>query len=391
MKKIAIALLLVVPGVMFAQKEVKPNINKAISSLRAGKYDEAKSMIDLATTYEKTMNDSKTWFYRGIIYGALDTTSTYKSTENLALISAESFKKASDLSGGKTSSLLLTDPSSPLGTLSYDMARDAISNRYLVNGDKLFNSEDYKGALVQFEKGITFKADSTLYQYAGFAAYNADERDKAVQYLMAYANAGGRNSQAITMPALIAYEDQKFDKSLEASRAALKLIPGQKDMKAVELNSLIQLQKYDEAAALLENNLKANPNDAQGHYLLGVLNSELKKFDVAKGNFENALKIDPKHFDSSLALARLHYMDAKVIKDEMNALGISAADKKKKFELDSKYLAKLKEILPYWERTEKINPNDQNVLDGLYTIYGDLDMQDQLSRIEKRYKDLGLE
>lgn len=388
MKKIAIALFLVVPGMVFAQKEVKPNINKAMTSLKAGKYDEAKSMIDAATTYEKTMNEGKTWFYRGIIYGALDTTSAYKSTENLASIAAESLKKANELSGGKANSYFISDAN---GIQLYDQLVGGISQRYLVNGDKLFNSEDYKGALIQFEKGITFKADTTFYQYAGFAAYNAEERDKAVQYLLDYTRNGGRNPQAISMPALIAYEDQKYEKSLEAAREVLKITPQHKDMKAVELNSLIQLQKYDEAAALLESNLKANPNDAQGHYLLGVLNSELKKFDVAKGNFESALKIDPKHFDSALALARLNYQDAKVIKDEMNALGISAADKKKKFELDSKYLAKLKEVLPYWERAEKINPNDQNVLDGLYTIYGDLDNQEQLKRIEKRYKDLGIE
>lgn len=388
MKKIAIALFLVVPGMVFAQKEVKPNINKAMTSLKAGKYDEAKSMIDAATTYEKTMNEGKTWFYRGIIYGALDTTSAYKSTENLASIAAESLKKADELSGGKANAYFISDAN---GIQLYDQLVGGISQSYLIKGDKLFNSEDYKGALIQFEKGITFKADSTFYQYAGFAAYNAEERDKAVQYLLDYARVGGRNQQAVTMPALIAYEDQKFDKSLEASRAALKILPSNKDMKTVELNSLIQLQKYDEAAALLESNLKTNPNDAQGYYLLGVLNSELKKFDLAKGNFESALKIDPKHFDAALALARLNYQDAKVIKDEMNALGISAADKKKKFELDSKYLAKLKEILPYWERAEKINPNDQNVLDGLYTIYGDLDNQEQLKRIEKRYKDLGLE
>jgi hypothetical protein len=54
-------------------------------------------------------------------------------------------------------------------------------------------------------------------------------------------------------------------------------------------------------------------------------------------------------------------------------------------------VAMLKNVLPYWERAEKLNPNSQDVLDGLYTIYGDLDNQPQLQRIEKRYKELGIE
>jgi tetratricopeptide (TPR) repeat protein len=304
-------------------------------------------------------------------------------------VAAASFKKAEELSGGKSSSYFITDASG--GMLLYDQAITSISQQYLVKGDRLFAAEDFKGALKQFEKGIAFRPDTTFYEYAGYAAFNAEERTKCIDMLSAYGKLGGRRSQALTMPALIAYEDQKFDVALSSAREVLKVVPDHKDMKVVELNSLIQLKKYDEAAALLESNLKANPNDAQGHYLLGVLNGELKKFEDSKKNFDDALKIDPKHFDSAISLARLYYQDAKVIKDEMNALGISAADKKKRFELDAKYLEKLKACLPYWERAEKINGNDQGVLDGLYTIYGDLDNQEQLKRIEKRYKELGLE
>jgi cytochrome c-type biogenesis protein CcmH/NrfG len=171
----------------------------------------------------------------------------------------------------------------------------------------------------------------------------------------------------------------------------LKILPDHKDMKSVELNSLIQLQRYDDAATLLQNNVKNNPNDVQGHYLLGVLNTELKRGAEAKKNFEDALKIDPNHFEAGLALARIYYFDAKEIKDQMNSLGISAADKKKRLELDVKYVEKLKVALPFWQKLEKINPNSTDVIDGLYTIHGDLDNQAELKRLEKRYKELGIE
>jgi hypothetical protein len=75
----------------------------------------------------------------------------------------------------------------------------------------------------------------------------------------------------------------------------------------------------------------------------------------------------------------------------MNALGISAADKKKKFELDAVYTTKLREALPNWEKCEKLITSDQEVLDELYSIYSDLDMQPQVKRIEKRFKELGIE
>jgi hypothetical protein len=75
----------------------------------------------------------------------------------------------------------------------------------------------------------------------------------------------------------------------------------------------------------------------------------------------------------------------------MAGLGITAADKKKRFELDAVLVEKLKVALPYWEKAEQLNPSDQEVLDTLQSIYRDLDMQPQLARINARYKELGLE
>jgi hypothetical protein len=85
------------------------------------------------------------------------------------------------------------------------------------------------------------------------------------------------------------------------------------------------------------------------------------------------------------------YKDAADIKAQMAGLGITAADKKKRFELDAVLVEKLKIALPYWEKAEQLNPSDQEVLDTLQTIYRDLDMQQQLSRINARYKELGIE
>lgn len=85
------------------------------------------------------------------------------------------------------------------------------------------------------------------------------------------------------------------------------------------------------------------------------------------------------------------YKSAAVIKKEMSNLGISADDKKKRFELDKVLVEKLKVALPYWEQAEKINPADQEVLDQLYSIYGDLGMDAQVKRVEGRYKELGMD
>jgi tetratricopeptide (TPR) repeat protein len=394
MRKLAFLLFLVVPGVVSAQKEAKPNINKALTALKAGKLEEAKSIIDAATTYEKTMNDGKTWFYRGLIYGALDTTATTASTEDLASVAAASFKKASELAGSKVSSYYVTDKNNT--PVPYDIAINNITNSYLMKGDKLFNAEDFKGALKQFEKGIAFKpTDTTFYEYAGYAAFNGEERPKAVQYLGEYVKLGGRRAQAMTMPALIAYEDQNYEAALTASRDVLKILPAHKDLKAVELNSLIQLKKYDEAATLLEASVKANPNDAQSFYLLGVLNNELQKFEDAKKNFESALAITPDYFDAQYNLANFYLIEIDKTSKAINELGISAANAKKKQELVQKRVKQSEGAIPFLEKAEKmkIPSKDMEIdlLNKLRQLYYYIADDKNDARVGAKLKALGAE
>jgi tetratricopeptide (TPR) repeat protein len=388
--------MLAAPVAVMAQKEAKPNINKAMTALKNGKLDEAKSIIDAATTYEKTMNDGKTWFYRGVIYGALDTTSSYSSTEDLASVAAASLKKAEELSNGKHAVYNIQgDNGLPM---MYDQVVAQIGNAYLMKGDKAFNKEDFKGALQAFEKGIAFKAnhpDTSFYEYAGYAAYNGEERSKAITYLGKYAELGGRRGQALTMPALLAYEDQNWEVALKSAQQTLKIIPNHKDMKAVELNSLIQLKKYDEAAKNVEASIKANPNDAQNYYLFGVLNAELKKDEEAKAAFQNALKIQPDFFDAQFNLANYSLIEIDKTTQDINALGISAANAKKKQELVQKRVKQSEAIIPVLEKAEKMKipskDSEIELMNKLSLLYYYVADDKSSERVAKKLKALGVE
>jgi hypothetical protein len=68
MKRIAFAMLMLAGFAAQAQKPVKPNLNKAATAIKENKWAEAKEILEAATTYEKTQNDGKTWYYRGFIW-----------------------------------------------------------------------------------------------------------------------------------------------------------------------------------------------------------------------------------------------------------------------------------------------------------------------------------
>src|SRR5258706_12647146 len=90
MKKLVMLVLLLAPFAVGAQKEIKPSLPKAEKAMRAGKFDEAKSIIDATVGNTEFMTDkkgqpsknaAKAWYLRGLIYAGIDTTKveTFKS------------------------------------------------------------------------------------------------------------------------------------------------------------------------------------------------------------------------------------------------------------------------------------------------------------------------
>jgi tetratricopeptide (TPR) repeat protein len=395
MKRLTFFMLMLAAAVtVFAQKAPKPNLNKALNSWKEGKLDEAKSMIDLATTYEKTMSDGKTWYYRGLIYASLDTTSneTYKALAPDAFKTAvESFAKADELAGGKDEKYFVQDATGLPQLKSQQLL--VWANGYLNKGANFYQEEDFKSAIENFEKvQQIIPNDTTAYFYSGFAANQAEEYDKALENFTKYIEKGGKSSDAYSLMINInSGPKENKEKALAIVREAKAKFPNNPDFPKVEIGLLIDLKRIDEAKSGLEAAIAKEPNNKILHFYLGYTNATLNKFEDAKKNYEAALKIDPQYFEAQLYLAKMMYNDAAVIKKEMANLGISAEDKKKRFALDKQLVEKLKLALPYWEKAEKLNPTDQEVLDVLYSIYTDLDMQEQIKRIDKRYKELGMD
>lgn len=393
MKKVIILLVVALPLTLVAQKPIKPNLNKALSSRNSGKLDEAKQMIDVCEADPKLSLDAKTWFYSGLIYASIDT-STNEKYKSLAPNAFEkvlaSFAKADELNKNSKNELFYTDNSSFIPVTKPDVI-DRMNGYYLNLGAAAYQEDDFKAALFNFEKAQKIKPqDTTSYFYAGIVANTDEDYAKAASYMQSYLNNGGVAVEAYYV-IINAHAQTDKAKAIEVAREARAKYPANVELPKMEIQYLIELDRVQEAKTGLEAAVKNEPNNVVLHYFLAFTNFKMGDYDAAKASCENALKIDPNSFDAQLLLAKAYFVDAEVIKKQMASLGISEADKKKRFELDKVYVEKLKVALPYWEKAEKLNPNDSEVLDALYLIYGDLDNQAGTKRIEKRYKELGLD
>lgn len=377
-----------------AQKKKKPNINRALKSMQDGQIAEAKEMIDDATTYEKTMNDGKTWYYRGLIYATIDTSSNaaIKALADEPFQTAmESFAKADEL-GKAGSEYFVTSPGTIMPvTKTQQIAQ--LANFYLNRGANLYQSDSLEEALKNFEKTqVVIPEDTTAYLYAGFVANALDDYDKSIANFRKFIDFGGTNPDAYSI-IINTYSGPKDDKekALEVTREAMAKFPENPEFPKVEIGLLIDLDKISEAKTGLEQAVAREPDNKTFQFYLGYVNSKLENWEEAKKNFEEALRIDPSYFDAQYYLAQIYLIDASKILDQVKNLGISAADKKKQAELDKVLVQKYKLALPHWEKAEKLKPNDLDVLDRLRTIYYYLGDDANEKRVSQKLKTLNAE
>jgi tetratricopeptide (TPR) repeat protein len=393
MKRIAFLMLMLAVTSVHAQKQPKPNLNKILSLYRDGKLAEAKEMADAATTFEKTKDDGKTWYYRGLVYAALDTTSNeqLKALEPQPLqVAIESFAKADSMAG--KSEYFIPGPDGVLPVTKSQQIQN-LANFYLNQGATLYQEDKLEEALIAFEKTQTvYPQDTTSYFYGGFVANGLEQWDKAITNFEKYIAMGGTSPDAHSLLINIhsgAKEDK--EKALQYAQAAKAKFPNNAEFPKVEIGLLIDLNRVEEAKGGLEAAVKSEPDNKIYNFYLGYVNSKMEKWDEARKNFENALRIDPAYFDAQYYLAQIYLIEADKIRNELKSLGINAKDKQRQQELDKQLAVKFKEALPVWEKAEQLKPNDVDVLDRLRTIYYFVGDDKNEKRVEAKLKTLGVE
>jgi len=403
MKKIAIMLMLLAPLATMAQKEIKPSVANAEKALRAGKFDEAKAIIDITTANQEFMvdkkgnpskNAAKAWYLKGLIYAGIDTTKVekYKSLVPDGFpVAKEAFEKAKQLDGGKTPAFINDAVGFPVMN---DQINASLAQSYFNGAVKAYQDEkNFKKAFDYTERTLYFiPNDTAILMNAGvFFGPAAEEWDKSIEYINKYHEKGGTNADSYIMLFSI-YRDKKKDNdtALKVAQDMVKKFPNNSEFPKYELDMYVKMNRLPEAKEVMLKQANAEPDNKEARYFLGVISYELKDNVEARKWYEEAIKLDAKYFEPQLGLADLVYLDAKEVKSKMNQLGNSKEDFAKKVELDKTYQEKLRVALPYWEKCEKLSPDEGKVLDVLYLIYNDLEMTAQVTRIEKRMKALGL-
>jgi tetratricopeptide (TPR) repeat protein len=398
MKRILFMLLMLASVAAVAQKQAKPNINKALNAWKEGKLSEAKEIIDAATTYEKTMNDGKTWYYRGLIYSTIDTTSNAQDhalASNALQVAVESFKKAKEL-GKAGSDYFIQDANAMPQTQSYQL--EILANHYLDKGLRAFQDDADNAKSLEllaksksvFESGILtpYRNDTLAYYVTALVAQQSDSLDLAIENANQYFEKGGKSRDMYTILYQIYYSGPKEDKNkaLEVVRKARKLYPNNPDYPKMEIGLLIDMGKIEA--------IKTEPGNKILHFYLGYANTRTENIDDARKHFQEALKIDPSYFEAQFYLANTYLVDVDKTSKELSSVPNTAQFSKKRSELVQKRVKESEIAIPYLEKAEKMQAPDKDsqieVLQKLGQLYYYTADDKNSARVEKKLKELGV-
>jgi Flp pilus assembly protein TadD len=393
---------------------------------------DAQKNIDEAIGHEKSMNEAKTWYYRGNVYFAISNSKAPEFADQKASASEtalKSYMKALVLNFKDPELQKLDLEKNPTDVMKFFTALNDKSTKYVdqmwtadIIGQKFpymantflnlgvesfTKTKDYQKAMENFEAAVgvsalTGKVDTMSMYYTAMAAEKAGNKDKAIQLYdaltqMKYQGEGDGPRIYLALSQLHKEKGDK-EKSLKVLQAGRKAYPDDKNLILEELNYYLAAGKLTEALDNLNLAVSKDPNNHTLHFALGTIydnlanpekdkkqptEAEYKDYiSKSEQSYKKAIEIKPDYFDAIYNLGALYFNQGVKINDAAQTIADNA-----------KYAAEVKKAdekfnlaLPYLEKALEIQPNDKNTLLSLKQLYARTGQTDKYKQVNDKLK-----
>lgn len=380
---VAVILLFLTPLISVSQNN---NRTSAFNYHRNGKLDKAKEYIDKAAEHKETVNDAKTWFYRGNIYLdiARSKDEAFKNLDPDALNKSYlAYKRCMELDEKKA---FLIDV----------MPRIVLCAEEFYNqGANQYNEKLYEKAVANFEKAFeVYKEGGTidtasLYS-AAIAAEEGNLLSKAKNSLFKLVELQYNNPDIYTKLSKIFLEAEKdTTKALAYIKEGKTRFPNSLNIAIGEINIYLATRQREKALEALKNALTQDTTNVSMVFAVGTIYDEIamdvtitdkafRELSLKKAteSYKKAIALKPDFFDAIYNLGAIYVNTAVEIQTGANDLPMS--EQKKYDELTKQADEYLNLALPYLEKAHEMQPEDLNTLLSLKDIYSRLKMNEKL-------------
>ncbi len=364
MKKLSIILIMILGvSTAFAQKG---KVTGAQNYLRSGKIDKAKEAIDLGIKHPKCVNYPKAYLVKGKVYQGIfeSPLPAFKKLHESPLdVAFEAYMKALELDEkGKIKKHVKAQMT--------NMIPD-----YINDGVEKYNTKNYAGALVSFEKALEIEnmelfkgelpVDTAVIYNAGTTAMFIKDYPKAEKYYREALKYNYGEGKTYANLSKVLKEQGKEEESLKYLHKGFELYPDDSYMLIELINYYMLGGEPQKAAEYLDKAIQLDPKNGSLYRAKGTLYEKTKELDKAEAMYKKALEIMPKDFISQYNLAALKFNAVVAHHKQVNEIEDVAEYNKGIKVVFEEYAS----VIPYFEKVLEINPKEKNSLTTLKEIY----------------------
>jgi tetratricopeptide (TPR) repeat protein len=374
MKRLAIIILgLTVVAGAYSQPNQR---TAAFNHLRYGRLDKAKEAIDKAVEHSKTINDERTWFYRGNVYLAIHLT----DEEQYMDLDPDALKKADE---AYARALELDEKGDYTDEIKERIL--VVAEQYFNEGVNYYNENNYTEASKSFKKSGTINdelgvIDTVAFFYTAQSAYFAEELDVSKNYFNKLKELDYEEPAIYRFLAEIHKVESDTTTALNVIKEGREKFPDDFSLIIEETNIYLAANEQDKAMDLLQLAIEKDDTNPTLFFAVATNYDQMGNFEEAEENYLKAIELDPDFFDPNYNLGALYVNKAIEIMEEANELPLDEEQKYNELKVESDDL--LKKSIPYLEKADQLNPGDDYVLRTLRDIYARLGMLDKLKEIE---------
>lgn len=379
MKKFAVLMLVLTIGLgIYAQPS---KVVSAFNYLRYDKLDKAKEAIDEACEHPKSMNDAKTWFYKGNVYLSIQKTDKeeFKNLDPNPVEKAfEAYQKALKLD--------------EKGEYTQEINDRIIicAEEFYNSGVGFYNKQDYPMATQSFVKAASVNqqlgnVDSLSYFYAAQSAYFGNQTEIAKEYFDKLIAISFKDASIYRVRSDIYKTQADTAMALTTIQKGRKAFPDDYSLIIAETNIYLAANKKDKAMELLQLAITKDDTNPTLFFAVGTNYDQMGNFEEAEKNYKKAIALDNQYFDANYNLGALYVNKAIEIMEKANALPLN--EEKKYLQMKDEADNLLKTSIPYLEKADELQPGDVYTLRTLKDIYTRLSMLDKLKSVNERLKE----
>ena len=284
--------------------------------------------------------------------------------------------------------------------LVYELDKTDLEKLYY-SASYAVNAQDFDTALVYYFElkkqnfsgdGAAYYAKNVITEKEDFFGATPDakaDRDSRVK-LKIYSNPRdekipSKRGEVYKNIALILNQKGRTDEAKSALTEARLANPDDVSLMLTEADLYLKLEDFVTYKKLISEVLQKNPNDADLLFNLGVITA---KTDIvgAEDYYKKAIAIKPDYVNAYLNLSILKLDGEKKIIAEMNKLGTSEKDNKKYEVLKKQREDVFKSAIPYLEKANELNPENEDVAITLLNVYSALEMTDKKKALKEKMK-----